>query len=40
MKIPVKWIGTATGILGALWIASNVPTSGWGYLLFTLSSVC
>ena len=33
----LKWIGTATGILGALWIASNVPTSGWGYLLCSLS---
>ena len=36
----LKWIGTATGILGALWIASNIPTSGWGYVLFTLSSIC
>ncbi len=35
----LKWIGTATGILGALWIASNIPTSGWGYVLFTLSSI-
>ena len=36
----LKWIGTATGILGALWIASNIPTSCWGYVLFTLSSIC
>lgn len=36
----VKWIGTASGIAGALWVALNLPTSGWGFVLFTLSSTC
>jgi hypothetical protein len=35
----LKWLGTAAGIAGALWIALNLPSSGWGFLLFLLSSM-
>lgn len=36
----LKWTGTITGISGALWLALNLPSSGWGFLLFTVSSIC
>ena len=35
----LKWIGTGTGVLGALVLALNIPVSGWGWVLFTISSV-
>ena len=35
----LKWLGTAAGIAGALWIAMNLPSSGWGFSLFLLSSM-
>jgi hypothetical protein len=35
----LKWLGTAAGIAGALWIALNLPSSGWGFSLFLLSSM-
>jgi nicotinamide riboside transporter PnuC len=35
----LKWLGTAAGIAGAAWIALNLPSSGWGFSLFLLSSV-
>lgn len=35
----LKWIGTGAGIAGALLVASNVPASGWGFVLFLLSSM-
>ena len=35
----VKWLGTATGIAGAIIIALNLPISGWGFVLFLVSSV-
>jgi uncharacterized membrane protein len=35
----VKWVGTATGVLGALILALNIPLSGWGWILFLVSSV-
>ena len=38
MKI-LKWTGTAAGILGALLVASNIPQSGWGFVLFCVSSL-
>ncbi len=34
----LKWFGSATGVLGALLIASNVGAVGWGFILFALSS--
>ncbi len=35
----VKWVGTATGVLGALILALNIPLSGWGWALFLISSL-
>ncbi len=35
----LKWIGTGMGIAGALVIALNLPFSGWGFVLFLVSSV-
>lgn len=34
----LKWIGTATGVAGALLVAINIPQSGYGFLLFLISS--
>ena len=36
--MPLKWTGTAAGILGALLVASNISISGWGFGLFLVSS--
>lgn len=35
----IKWIGTTTGVLGALVLALNIPLSGWGWALFLASSL-
>ena len=35
----LKWLGTLTGVLGALVLALNIPVSGWGWVLFTISSI-
>ena len=35
----VKWVGTTTGVLGALILALNIPLSGWGWTLFLISSL-
>lgn len=35
---PVKWVGTATGIAGALLIALNIGHVGIGFVLFAVSS--
>jgi hypothetical protein len=35
----LKWLGTAAGIAGPLWIALNLPSIGWGFSLFLLSAV-
>lgn len=34
----LKWIGSLTGIAGALTIALNLPISGWGFIAFLISS--
>lgn len=34
----LKWTGTSTGIAGAIWVALNVATSGWGFVLFAISA--
>ena len=34
-----KWIGTITGIIGALMLALHIPESGYGYIFFTASSI-
>jgi hypothetical protein len=30
----LKWIGTSTGIVGALFVALNIPQSGYGFVFF------
>ena len=35
----LRWFGTLTGVAGAFVLALNIPISGWGWVLFTLSSV-
>ncbi|ARJ65997.1 hypothetical protein WV31_10200 [Magnetospirillum sp. ME-1] len=33
-----KWIGTATGIAGAVMLAAHIPCSDWGFLFHLASS--
>ncbi|RAU22807.1 hypothetical protein CU669_05300 [Paramagnetospirillum kuznetsovii] len=35
----IKWVGTAAGIIGALFLAANVAESGWGFTFFLVSSL-
>ena len=35
----LKWIGTVTGVVGALIVAMNMPWSGYGFILFTIPSM-
>ena len=35
----LKWLGTAFGIAGAAVLAFNLPFSGWGFVLFLVSSL-
>ncbi|MBF0186280.1 MAG: nicotinamide mononucleotide transporter [Magnetococcales bacterium] len=35
----LKWLGTTTGVAGALLVAMNIPQSGYGFLLFLVSSI-
>ena len=37
--LAIKWFGTVTGLVGAAILALNIPISGWGWVLFALSSV-
>ena len=39
MTPSIKWTATGAGILGALLVASNVSISGWGFVLFLVSSL-
>lgn len=34
-----KWMGTGFGIVGAVLVALNLSFSGWGFVLFFVSSV-
>ncbi len=34
-----EWIGTAAGIAGAVLIAARIAISGWGFVLFLVSSI-
>jgi len=36
----LRWSGTFTGICGAMLISLNISGSEYGFLLFTLSSLC
>ena len=35
----IKWTGTGTGIAGAIWVALNITTSGWGFVLLAVSAI-
>ena len=35
----LAWIGAITGPLGAILLAANIRISGYGYILFIISSV-
>ena len=35
----MEWIGTVAGIAGAVLIAARVSISGWGFVLFLVSSL-
>jgi hypothetical protein len=35
----LKWTGTAAGVAGATLVALNLPFSGWGFVLFLVSSI-
>lgn len=36
---PAKWLGTLSGIAGAILVALNMEVSGYGFLLFLASSL-
>jgi len=33
-----KWLGTATGVVGAVMLAAHIPCSDWGFLFHLTSS--
>lgn len=35
----VEWFGAITGVIGAIWLASNISSSKWGYVFFICSSL-
>ena len=35
----IRWFAALTGIAAGLLLALNVPYSGWGFVLFTASSI-
>lgn len=39
MLMKLEWIGTVFGILGAVIVALNIDISGYGFVLFLISSV-
>jgi hypothetical protein len=39
MLTAAKWIGTATGVAGAILVALNLGTVAYGFALFLVSSV-
>ena len=40
MTTRLKWTGTMMGIAGALWLALNLSSSGWAFVLLTISAFC
>lgn len=36
---PVKWIGTGAGVTGAVLVALNIGVTGYGFMLFLVSSL-
>lgn len=37
--IYIEWFGAITGVIGAIWLASNIASSKWGYAFFITSSI-
>lgn len=35
----MRWFATVTGIVAAIMVASNTAVSGWGFVVFTFSSI-
>jgi nicotinamide riboside transporter PnuC len=35
----LEWAGTATGLVGAILLALNMPWSGWGFVAFLISNI-
>jgi hypothetical protein len=35
----VQWIGAGLSVAGAVWIAMNIPSSKWGFVVFLLASL-
>lgn len=36
----IEWIGTITGLMGALIVSSNMGYVGVGYIIFLISALC
>jgi len=36
----IKWVGAGFGIVGAVLVAMNIPNSGYGFVLFSVSAIC
>lgn len=37
--IALRWLGTTCALIGAFVVAVNVPVSGWGFVLYLISSL-
>ena len=35
----INWIGSISGILGALLLSLNIPASKYGYIMFLISAI-
>ena len=38
--LSLKWLGAVTGMIGAVFIAMNLPGSGYGFIFFSVSAIC
>lgn len=36
---PLRWFAAGTGLIAGIMVASNTPITGWGFVLFTISSL-
>ncbi|MBM3952650.1 MAG: hypothetical protein FJ311_14505 [Rhodospirillales bacterium] len=36
---PAKWVGTGAGVAGAVLVALNIGVTGYGFVLFLVSSL-
>ena len=39
MLTALQWLGSVTGIVGALWLSLNLRSSRWGWAMFLVSSI-